>query len=137
MRQLLSTQPRNRAFSSTTIRNLLKNKSAQMNHHDANHSFQFEKHLRQTILSHELRKEQVETQLCEHYKKIVLTAAKPAETLLKDFLDKSISYTEEQLTATVVYLSKAFQLSQIDSNKYLDAHGYKLYGSEYWEHMIE
>lgn len=41
------------------------------------------------------------------------------------------------MTATVFYLSKAFQLSRIDNDRNLDANGPKLYTSEYWENMIE
>lgn len=65
-------------------------------------------------------------QLQKQYNRLSLTAGKPIETILKQFLTHSKSYNEEAIVQTTVSLGKIYQMALTDHAGHLDRFGYKL-----------
>lgn len=55
-----------------------------------------------------------------------MTAAKPIETMLNEFIEHSKKYDESDLVQTTQYMARAFQISLNDHGGHLDRFGYHL-----------
>ena len=74
--------------------------------------------------------------MAKKYTKICITSGKPVETILKEFLDHTKKYDEEDLVEATQFVGKAFQMGIIDHGGHLDRSGYKLIESPVFDHFI-
>lgn len=91
-------------------------------------ALEFEKHIRELIISNENNKKRI-NRLTAKYDQIFLAAGKPIETLLTEFLENCKNFDEEHTVQMAVYMGKVFQLSISDHEGHLDRFGHKLYES--------
>ena len=133
MRRLLNKQA-NKSFS--TLKNIIVSKTKEIKEYESIRGLEFEKHLKQIMLDRKSR-----SATSKHFKvtydKICLTAPKPIETLLNEFIQHSKSYDENDLVQTTLYMANAFQISLHDHGGHLDRFNHKLLESPIFDHFIE
>jgi hypothetical protein len=97
---------------------------------------EFEHHIRNLILELSNRGEKMK-RMRTVYERACLTAARPTEAILQEFVDHGKRYKEEDLVETAAYLGKAYQMSLLDNGGVLDRFDYKLYESPMWDNFME
>lgn len=110
----------------SSLRTVIKKHNKEMKDYDEMGALKFEAHIKNLILDSHKTRNRVQS-ISDKYHQICLTAAKPIQTLLKEFLNHSKSYSEEDLVETVVNMGRAFQISFMDHEGKLDAKEERLF----------